>query len=506
MCKKILGILFVIFVFSIVSVQAYALDISYSDEESSLEKLAAQRLFIYGIIDEVPESFDRQMTRVEAVEIIYKTLKDVCGDEVINRFSDVSEEYRKYTDYFYNRGVINGYTDGLFHPNDLITQKHFLYILLRAYDETVSFDNLDYKLRELGIQQVDNFDVGDIYIFISKFIDIKNLEYQAIHAEIQLPNTISIDVYSVEDGLNKIRESFLFGPEKIKINYFCSENEVVELFTILLNEQSSTAYDYGDTFLFSKYFDSAFDMKFTYAYPLNEEKREEVSKVLNEIWFQYSGNEIDIGEYLYLRAFKRFVVGGSRSEAIIERMYLEPSIFVNLNATNWIDCLGEELEEKTIQILSDIEEYRNLSDIEKALKINEYIIVNAEYDYDEYYQVINDDGYEGRDIPHGIIGFITTGKIVCDGYASTFHWLMNYLDVTTVCQNGKVDGMAHEWNKVLIDGKWYNVDVCWNDTGRNKYFYFLKSDKYFKRTHQVRYNYLHKTFNADTDWYRSMEL
>jgi len=506
MFKKLLTVFFVAFIFLLVSVHAQALDISYIDEESSLEKLSAQKLYIYGIINEVPDSFNGYMTRGEAVKIIYNTLEEILEDEVINRFSDVSEEYRKYTDYFYIQGVINGYTDGLFHPEDLITQNHFLYVLLKTYDDTVSLDNLDYKLRELGIQKVNNFDAGDIYIFISKFIDIKNLEYQAIHDEIQLPKTISIDVYSEEDGLNKLKEAFIFGPEKIKINYYCSEEEVVSLFTTLLNEQSSTAYDYGDTFLFSEYFDSAFDMKFTYAYPFDSNKHKELSELLNSLWFQYSDNKIGIGEYIYSRAFERFIIGGSRSEAIIERMYLEPSIFINLNATNWINCLGEELEEKTTQILNDIEEYRGLSELEKALKINEYIIENAEYDYDEYHQVVENNGYGGNDINHSIIGFITTGKIVCDGYSSTFHWLMNYLDVTTICQNGRVNGVSHEWNKILIDGKWYNVDVCWNDTGRNKYFYFLKSDKYFRQTHQTRYNYLHEMFNADIDWYRSMEL
>ena len=41
----------------------------------------------------------------------------------------------------------------------------------------------------------------------------------------------------------------------------------------------------------------------------------------------------------------------------------------------------------------------------------------------------------------------------------------------------------HAWNKVrLDDGKWYNIDVCWSDTG-HPYTYDLKSNDFYA-THQ----------------------
>ena len=76
---------------------------------------------------------------------------------------------------------------------------------------------------------------------------------------------------------------------------------------------------------------------------------------------------------------------------------------------------------------------------------------------------------------------------------------MNYLDVLTICQNGRIDGVSHQWNKVMLDGKWYNIDVCWNDTGFNAYKYFLKGDGAFRNTHQVFDNFTHEKFRAYED-------
>lgn len=500
--------LFVFFIFAFMmvglSINANALEVNYSEEVSSLEKLASQRLYVYGIIDEVPETFDYQMTRGEAVQIIYNM---VLGEKeaIAAPFIDASGEYEKYIDYFYSAGIVNGCSDGLFHPEWEIKQNHFLYILLKSFDPDVTFENLDNKLAELGISKINNdFSAGDIYILLSDFIDVKNLEYSAIRNQISLPAVIEISISSVEDGLNKLRDIFKFGPKKIKVNYECDKDTAIAFYTALLKEEFSS----GENILYPELFDSQGGFYFNYSCDIDKNRREDYRKSSNDIWFKYTAREISIEEYLYSRKLNRFTSMGTYKQGIIEISNLDESIFINLNALDWIDCLGDEIESKTIKILSDVEQYRHLSDFEKIEKINEYISTNAEYDYDEYYLVLNYSygSYNDNFIPHSAIGFITTGKIVCDGYSSTFHWLMNYLDVLTICQNGRVDGMNHEWNKVMLDGEWYNIDVCWNDTGNSLYDYFLKSDKYFSFTHQTRDNFTDKSFDANIDWYRYMEI
>lgn len=67
---------------------------------------------------------------------------------------------------------------------------------------------------------------------------------------------------------------------------------------------------------------------------------------------------------------------------------------------------------------------------------------------------------------------IAAEYIVCAGYSSLFEDFCKYFNIncTPACS------VTHAWNKVEIDGNWYNVDVCWDDGGRIRYDYFLISD------------------------------
>lgn len=58
---------------------------------------------------------------------------------------------------------------------------------------------------------------------------------------------------------------------------------------------------------------------------------------------------------------------------------------------------------------------------------------------------------------------------VCDGYARAFKVLCDRLGIPCVLENGyaktapNAKGVLHMWNAVQIGGKWYGVDVTWND-------------------------------------------
>lgn len=58
----------------------------------------------------------------------------------------------------------------------------------------------------------------------------------------------------------------------------------------------------------------------------------------------------------------------------------------------------------------------------------------------------------------------------CQGYANAFKDIMNTLGVPTDYVRGYGDGGRHGWNRVLIGGAYYYVDVTWNDsTGVNNW-------------------------------------
>lgn len=59
---------------------------------------------------------------------------------------------------------------------------------------------------------------------------------------------------------------------------------------------------------------------------------------------------------------------------------------------------------------------------------------------------------------------LVNGQTVCAGYARTFQYLMNRLDIPVIYVTGTTDtGEAHGWNMVKCGEYYYNVDVTWGD-------------------------------------------
>ena len=125
-----------------------------------------------------------------------------------------------------------------------------------------------------------------------------------------------------------------------------------------------------------------------------------------------------------------------------------------------------------------------MSDFEKAITIHDWLIINLDYDftYSNYY----------------VEETLRDRKCVCQGYALTFEMMceMAGLEVTFVGGTGTNSSgqtESHAWNQVKIDGKWYNVDVTWDDPARpgkdpndhsaNRYDYFLISDVQMYKNH-----------------------
>ena len=128
----------------------------------------------------------------------------------------------------------------------------------------------------------------------------------------------------------------------------------------------------------------------------------------------------------------------------------------------------------------------SMSDLQKALTIHDYICSNAIYPniYDEngnYVAALD------LDIYHSAYGFFKNNIAVCAGYTLTFSYLMHQLGID--CEYVSSDKMEHAWNKIKLDGNWYNIDITYDNSdyvgGENTYGLayhscFLKSDSYFQ--------------------------
>ncbi len=88
-------------------------------------------------------------------------------------------------------------------------------------------------------------------------------------------------------------------------------------------------------------------------------------------------------------------------------------------------------------------------------------------------------------------GPVVYGKALCEGYSKAFMYFAQSLGYPCVCAVGSAKGTEHMWNKVKLDGVWYNVDLTWDDPVRSdgtqitEYGYFLISDADLLQTHTI---------------------
>ena len=109
------------------------------------------------------------------------------------------------------------------------------------------------------------------------------------------------------------------------------------------------------------------------------------------------------------------------------------------------------------------------TDIEKVMYIHEYLSHICVYDGDE--------SLNNRFNAYGVM---VENRAVCQGYALAFNGLAHRLGVESYIVTSYE--MNHAWNMVKLNGKYYMLDVTWDDKkniGRVGHRYLLKSMSWF---------------------------
>ena len=136
------------------------------------------------------------------------------------------------------------------------------------------------------------------------------------------------------------------------------------------------------------------------------------------------------------------------------------------------------------------------SQSEKVEKIHDAINRRCRYDSASYRsgRLAADSG--------SAYGSLVRGRSVCAGYAEAFQLvaLKAGLKSRYVC-NG-----SHAWNLVRIGGRWYHIDLCWDDTSGCKRKYFLKGGKTMAKYeyHVIRDCYPSKVAISKKDYVEPM--
>ena len=216
-----------------------------------------------------------------------------------------------------------------------------------------------------------------------------------------------------------------------------------------------------------------------------KEGKETVAKEFQNAWDAFI---TDKSEYFYLDSSK---------------VCLVTKITTRGNSTEYQFAIGKG-DNKTYLI----DEFKSKEDVERAIKqINieaEDIIKNASgnnYNKMRYIhdKIVDNTKYETEKTAHtaNIYGCIVNKRAICEGYARTFKYYMDKLDIPCILVSGeavdeKGNSERHAWNYVYINNNWYAIDTTWDDpiiigngiiTDKMKYKYFLKGSDTMKKDH-----------------------
>ncbi len=104
---------------------------------------------------------------------------------------------------------------------------------------------------------------------------------------------------------------------------------------------------------------------------------------------------------------------------------------------------------------------------------NRYNFIKSLHDYlaeTVYYPDLNTSDYVMS--AHDAYGALIEGRAVCQGYSDAVKLVCDYYNIPCVCISGTALGGGHMWNAIQMeDGKWYLMDLTWDDQGSYGTYY-----------------------------------
>lgn len=139
-----------------------------------------------------------------------------------------------------------------------------------------------------------------------------------------------------------------------------------------------------------------------------------------------------------------------------------------------VEEMNNLAETEAKRIISQIP--KGADDYEKLLFIHDWLVKNVQKDTESEYS-------------SSIYGTLVKRTALCEGYAKTFSYLCNLLNIENIIVTGETD-VPHMWNMVKLKGSWYHVDVTWDDVNIGlpdfiSYQFFLVPDETVKENRTI---------------------
>ncbi|MDE6029213.1 MAG: hypothetical protein K2F90_02690 [Clostridiales bacterium] len=141
--------------------------------------------------------------------------------------------------------------------------------------------------------------------------------------------------------------------------------------------------------------------------------------------------------------------------------------------------------------------------------VHDWLISTTDYDFDLYRSYLSGNTDYADNPAFFIDGVLLNGKAVCDGLARAFSFLCAMEGIQSMRVTGSFASAPHAWNKVKVDGQWYNVDVTADavhySVGKKNYKqiahgFMLICDKTLGSFKPNGHDFTQTQFTADADY------
>ena len=409
----------------------------------------AQALKDYGLFIGTGSGFDlkREPTRAEALAMLIRSLgKEAEAKNYIGKtpFTDLKNDWAKpYITYAYEKKLTMGATTSTFNPDGIADSQMYLVFVLRAlgYSDAANKDftySDPYTLaRSVGILTSS----VDTKTFLRA--DVVLVSYASLSAKLKGTTTTLLEKLGLTDDPHEVElvKITASGIEELYKNL----NKALEKFPKNIEITPTGAWS---KITINELFDKSFECAATY---------------LSSAQCKYFDNS------------NVLTLIPDYSDAALALAY-------GLGWREKADTTVTKLYNKAAEILETLK-LEGMDQRNAVEAIHDYIADNTRYK-------ITTNGYTAY-------GVLLEGAGVCDGYAYAFWLLCNLAGINCIRVSGDAtdengNSEAHAWNKVQIDGLWYNVDVTWDDpvfyyngvlTDTIRTEYFLISDEVISADH-----------------------
>ena len=493
------------------SFAAFSLD--ERDREScdpyTLGDIAAARFSVYGLLEDEYRTPNGKtsapLSRMDAVQLLWKAFRN--ADDLTGEipFNDVDDKHYDAVSWAYANGIAGGCSPVLFGAYP-VTEQAFLTMLLKslgyrsqfAYADAFEFAETVGLSRPVGVSLP--FTLGDAMLYLQDALGVTSPDgysgrermnippslEDADREQTTFPLTVILRPASVEDAQAQIELATRYLPEDVRILPDNWSNE--GLFDLYCSYVEDAKRE--DTWYASRILDDIAIQPLAGIYDrkLTDEQSALLQEVIGSLDEQWSDGSLSKEEYDTESVIARIQNGFSEMKSLTLSVVYNEAWELARDADDAFVYYDDETVSRLANRFYCLYVAGAKTDKDAVYKAKNAIVRSARY--------ANAISYANGqatypDAAHSVLGFFQNGRIVCDGYAKAFQYLMHRAGVpcvvvfgSTVSEEAASDGaFDHAWNKVFVNGKWLNMDVCWADTGWPTTFDLKDDARLAQRSH-----------------------